>query len=133
GEREGQARGGCLGACGAEERVGNGFGAAIRRRYGASHRARFTTRQPDRFRIPSRVKYFDAFIGGSGAYESLVYDGMVEPLAPNLILPEVREEKYWWGGHIWEDNVKTKRFLYSFIADAGAGGFWYNTEVAKPE
>ena len=79
------------------------------------------------------VKYFDAFIGGSGAYESLVYDGMVEPLAPNLILPEVREEKYWWGGHIWEDNVKTKRFLYSFIADAGAGGFWYNTEVAKPE
>src|SRR4029453_1298851 len=79
------------------------------------------------------VKYFDAFIGGSGAYESLVYDGMVEPLAPNLILPEVTEEKYWWGGHIWEDNVKTKRFLYSFIADAGAGGFWYNTEVAKPE
>src|SRR5262245_62107443 len=35
------------------------------------------------------VKYFDAFIGGSGTYESLVYDDMVEPLAPNLILPEV--------------------------------------------
>ena len=69
------------------------------------------------------VKYFDAFIGGSGTYESLVDDGMVEPLAPNLILPEVKEEKYWWGGHIWEDNVKTKRFLYSFIADAGTGGF----------
>src|SRR5262245_58671697 len=42
------------------------------------------------------VKYFDAFIGGSGTYESLVYDGMVEPLLPNLILPEVKEEKYWW-------------------------------------
>jgi hypothetical protein len=79
------------------------------------------------------VKYFDAFIGGSGTYESLVYDGMAEPLAPNLILPEVREEKYWWGGHIWEDNVKTNRFLYSFIADAGTGGFWYNSNVAKPE
>jgi ABC-type Fe3+ transport system substrate-binding protein len=79
------------------------------------------------------VKYFDAFIGGSGTYESLVYDGMAEPLAPNLILPEVREEKYWWGGHIWEDNVKTNRFLYSFIADAGTGGFWYNTNVAKAE
>ena len=79
------------------------------------------------------VKYFDAFIGGSGTYESLVDDGMVEPLPPNLILPEVKEEKYWWGGHIWEDNVKTKRFLYSFIADAGTGGFWYNTMAAKPE
>ena len=79
------------------------------------------------------VKYFDVFIGGSGTYESLVEDGMVEPFEPNLILPEVREEKYWWGGHIWEDNVKTKRFLYSFIADAGTGGFWYNTSLAKPE
>ena len=79
------------------------------------------------------VKYFDVFIGGSGTYESLVDDGMVEPLTPNLILPEVKEEKYWWAGHIWEDNVKTKRFLYSFIADAGTGGFWYNTNAAKSE
>ncbi|HZA56336.1 MAG TPA: extracellular solute-binding protein [Candidatus Udaeobacter sp.] len=79
------------------------------------------------------VKYFDVFIGGSGTYESLVEEGMVDPFPPNMILPEVREEKHWWGGHIWEDNVKTKRFLYSFIADAGTGGFWYNTEVAKPE
>ena len=77
------------------------------------------------------VEYFDAFIGGSGAYQSLVYDGIVEPLAPNLILPEVREEKYWWGGHIWEDKDETKRFLYSFIADAGAGGYLVQHEVAK--
>lgn len=79
------------------------------------------------------IKYFDVFIGGSGTYESLVHDGMVEPFEPNLILPEVREAKYWWGGHIWEDNVKTKRFLYSFIADAGTGGYWYNTGLANPE
>ena len=79
------------------------------------------------------VKYFDVFIGGSGTYESLVDDGIVEPFMPNLILPEVKEGKYWWGGHIWEDNVKTNRFLYSFIADAGTGGFWYNTTLAKPE
>jgi iron(III) transport system substrate-binding protein len=79
------------------------------------------------------VKYFDVFIGGSGTYESLAEEGMVEPFPPNMILPEVKEEKHWWGGHIWEDNVKTKRFLYSFIADAGTGGYWYNTDVAKPE
>jgi hypothetical protein len=56
----------------------------------------------------------------SGTYESLVDYGMVEPLDSNLILPQVREEKYWWGGHIWEDNVKTKRFLYSFMTAAMA-------------
>jgi iron(III) transport system substrate-binding protein len=79
------------------------------------------------------VKYFDAFIGGSGTFQSLVQAGMAEPLDTLLMLPEVREAKNWWGGHIWEDNVSTNRFLYSFIADAGTGGFWYNTELAKPE
>ncbi len=79
------------------------------------------------------VKYFDVFIGGSGTFESLVEAGMVEPLDAQMILPEVKEPKNWWGGHIWEDNVSTNRFLYSFIADAGTGGFWYNTSLVKPE
>jgi iron(III) transport system substrate-binding protein len=78
------------------------------------------------------VKYFDAFIGGSGTFEHLAESGMVDAFEANLILPEVKEPKNWWGGHIWEDNVKTNRYLYSFIADAGTGGFWYNTDVAKP-
>lgn len=79
------------------------------------------------------VKYFDAFIGGSGTFESIAEDGMVEPLMPNIILPEVKDPKFWWGGHIWEDNVKTNRFLYSFIADAGTGGYWHNTALVKPD
>jgi ABC-type Fe3+ transport system substrate-binding protein len=79
------------------------------------------------------VKYFDVFIGGSGTFESLAEAGMVEPLDAVFILPEVKEPKNWWGGHIWEDNLKTNRFLYSFIADGGTGGFWYNTELAKPD
>jgi ABC-type Fe3+ transport system substrate-binding protein len=79
------------------------------------------------------VKYFDVFMGGSGTYESLVEAGMVEPLAPLMILPEVKDAKNWWGGHIWEDNLSGSRFLYSFIADAGTGGFWCNTEQVKPQ
>ena len=79
------------------------------------------------------VKYFDVFMGGTGTYESMAEDGMVDPMPPNWILPEVKEEKYWWAGHVWEDNLKTKRFLYSFIADAGTGGFWHNTTMVKPE
>jgi iron(III) transport system substrate-binding protein len=79
------------------------------------------------------VKNFDVFIGGSGTYESLVEAGMVEPFDMLMTLPEVKEAKNWWGGHIWEDNISTNRFLYSFIADAGTGGFWYNTQTAKPQ
>jgi iron(III) transport system substrate-binding protein len=79
------------------------------------------------------VRYFDVFIGGSGTFESLAHSGIVEPFEPTMILPEVKEPKNWWGGHIWEDNVSTNRFLYSFIADAGTGGLWYNTNLAKPE
>jgi iron(III) transport system substrate-binding protein len=79
------------------------------------------------------VKYFDVFLGGSGTYESLVEGGIAAPLAPMMLLPEVKEAKNWWGGHIWEDNLSGSRFLYSFIADAGTGGFWYNPEQAKPQ
>ena len=50
-----------------------------------------------------------------------------------MLLPVVKRSKKWWGGHIWEDNVSTNRFLYSFIADAGTGGFWYNTKMLKPD
>lgn len=79
------------------------------------------------------IRTFDVFFGGSGTYEAFVRDGMVDPLEPYLILPEVKEPKYWWGGHIWEDNVSTKRFLYSFIADAGTGALWYHSKLAKAE
>jgi len=78
-------------------------------------------------------KYFDVFMGGSGTYESLVEAGAAEPLDRLFILPEVKDAKNWWGGHVWEDNLSGSRYLYSYIADAGTGGFWYNTDSAKPQ
>ncbi|TAJ79809.1 extracellular solute-binding protein, partial [bacterium] len=79
------------------------------------------------------ARYFDALIVGTGTAVSLAHEGMLEPIEPHMILPEVKEPKNWWGGHIWEDNVSTKRFLYSFIAEVGTGGLWYNPSVAKAE
>ncbi len=79
------------------------------------------------------VGYFDAIICGTGTAIPLVQEGMIEPLEPNMILPEVKDPKNWWGGHIWEDNLSTKRFLYSFIAEVGTGGLWYNSALAKPD
>jgi ABC-type Fe3+ transport system substrate-binding protein len=79
------------------------------------------------------VRYFDAIICGTGTAQGLTHDGMLEPMESFWILPEVKDGKQWWGGHIWEDNVSTNKFLYSFLADVATHGVWYNTGLAKPE
>lgn len=79
------------------------------------------------------VRYFDALIVGTGTAVGLAHEGMLEPLDALFVLPEVKDAKYWWGGHIWEDNISTNRFLYSFLADVSTHGIWYNTTLAKPE
>lgn len=79
------------------------------------------------------VRYFDALIVGTGTAEPLAAAGTLEPMEAFWLLPEVQEPKRWWGGHIWEDNLTTKRFLYSFIAEVGTGGLWYNADLVKAE
>jgi ABC-type Fe3+ transport system substrate-binding protein len=48
-----------------------------------------------------------------------------------MILDEVKDPRQWWGGHMWEDNVKTNRYIYSFTADFSAPPF-YNADLLKP-
>ena len=79
------------------------------------------------------VSYFDALICGTGTAAGLTHDGMLEPIESFWILPEVKDPKQWWGGHIWEDNVNTNRFLYSFLADVSTQSTWYNSTLAKPQ
>src|SRR5262245_17406462 len=79
------------------------------------------------------VSYFDALIVGTGTAVGLAHDGMLEPIEPLLILAEVKDPKEWWGGHIWEDNLSTNRYLYSFLADVSTHSIWYNSSLAKPE
>lgn len=79
------------------------------------------------------VRYFDVLIVGTGTAVTLAHDGMLEPIESFLVLPEVKDPKQWWGGHVWEDNVSTNRFLYSFLADVSTHGIWYNTSLAKAE
>jgi ABC-type Fe3+ transport system substrate-binding protein len=79
------------------------------------------------------VSYFDALIVGTGTAVGLAQDGMLEPIESFLILPEVKDPKEWWGGHIWEDNLSTHRYLYSFLADVSTHSIWYNSTLAKPE
>jgi ABC-type Fe3+ transport system substrate-binding protein len=79
------------------------------------------------------VSYFDAIICGTGTAAGLTHDGMLEPIESFWILAEVKDPKQWWGGHIWEDNVSTNKFLYSFLADVSTHSTWYNTSLAKPQ
>ncbi len=76
------------------------------------------------------VRYYDALISGSLTPLSLLNAGILEAIEPLLILPEVKDPKRWYGGHIWSDNAK--RFLYSFQAYQSEN-LWYNTHLMKPE
>jgi ABC-type Fe3+ transport system substrate-binding protein len=51
-------------------------------------------------------------------------------MEPNWILPEVKDPKKWWGGHLWGDNSSRLNYYPSaFVVD----NLWYNTELVKPE
>jgi iron(III) transport system substrate-binding protein len=77
------------------------------------------------------VKYFDVLHAGSGTLEPLMRENMLVPFMDFVILPEVKDPRQWWGGHMWEDNIKTNRFIYSFSADFSTPPF-YNTDLVKP-
>lgn len=76
------------------------------------------------------VRYYDVLISGSLTPLSLLNAGILEPVEPLMILPEVKETKRWYGGHIWSDNAK--RFLYSFQAYESKN-LWYNIQLMKAE
>ena len=78
------------------------------------------------------VRNFDVFISGAPTPLGLVSTGALDPVESYMILPEVKDPKQWWGGHIWGDNMTTKRFIYSFQAYMPVL-IWYNEKLLKPE
>jgi iron(III) transport system substrate-binding protein len=81
----------------------------------------------------SGVRYFDALIFGSCTGVPLIHSGAFDPIEPYMILPEVKDPKHWWGGHLWMDNVSAKRLFYSFVAIKGTEGLWQNTSLVKSD
>jgi iron(III) transport system substrate-binding protein len=85
-------------------------------------------RMADEFK--AGVRSFDLHIGGSSSIVSGMLDeGILDPIEPWLVLPEVKDPKQWWGGHLWVDNAK--RYVYMFQAYL-TESIWYNTDLAKP-
>ena len=85
-------------------------------------------RMADEFK--AGVRHFDLHIGGSSSIISGMLDeGILDPIEPWLALPEVKDPKQWWGGHLWVDNAK--RFIYMFQAYLPES-IWYNADLIKP-
>jgi ABC-type Fe3+ transport system substrate-binding protein len=85
-------------------------------------------RMADEFK--AGVRHFDLHIGGSSSIVSGMLDeGILDPIEPWLTLPEVKDPKQWWGGHLWVDNAK--RFVYMFQAYLSEV-IWFNTDLVKP-
>lgn len=76
------------------------------------------------------VQYFDLHIGGTESVVSaMLPENVLEPVEPFFILPEVKDPKQWWGGHIWIDNAK--RYIYNFVAYQTVS-LWSNPNEYKP-
>lgn len=78
----------------------------------------------------SGVRYFDLHIGGTeSVIGAMLPENILEPVRPFLSLPQVRDPKQWWGGHIWVDNAK--RFIYNFCAYQTVS-LWSNPNEYQP-
>ncbi|HEY7317051.1 MAG TPA: extracellular solute-binding protein [Candidatus Binatia bacterium] len=76
------------------------------------------------------VHYFDLHIGGTESIiTGLLPENVLEPVEPLLVLPEVKDPKQWWGGHIWAD--KANRFVYAFVAYQTVS-LWSNSDEYRP-
>src|SRR5262245_52069899 len=74
----------------------------------------------------------DAFLVGPCTGNTLLKNDLFEPLAPAMILPEVRDPAKWFGGHLWADNQSGGNLLYSFVAQI-TPSLYYNTKLVKPQ
>jgi iron(III) transport system substrate-binding protein len=77
------------------------------------------------------VYHFDLHIGGSESMVTgLLSEGLLAPFETAMVLPEVKDPKNWWSGHIWIDNAKS--YIYSSQAYL-TENLWYNTDHVRPE
>jgi iron(III) transport system substrate-binding protein len=76
------------------------------------------------------VRDYDLLISGTATPFNLLNAGILEPVEPLLILPEVKDPKRWFGGHIWLDNAK--RFIYAFQVYQSEN-IWHNPTLMKPD
>ena len=68
--------------------------------------------------------------GSESIVTGILPEGILEPLEPLMLLPEVKDPKQWCGGHVWVDTAK--RFVYSTLAHQ-TENIWINTQLMKAD
>jgi len=114
----------------------NAIGSKFKEKFGIAPEL-FPSRGPENVtriinEYKSGVHYFDVLMAGGATPISMAASGAADDFQPYMILPEVKDPKNWWGGHIWEDNVKTKRYIYAFQCYTSET-FWYNAGQVEPQ
>ncbi len=78
------------------------------------------------------VNSVDTFMGGVTNGEVLLSQGALDPMAGDLILPEVRDQSLWWDGrHHYGDHARRYVFLHS--ASPRGAGLLVNTNLVNPK
>jgi ABC-type Fe3+ transport system substrate-binding protein len=78
----------------------------------------------------ANTQYFDLHVGGTESIiTGLLPENILEPVEPFLLLPEVKDPKQWWNGHIWSDRAKL--YIYNFSAYQTVS-LWSNPNEYKP-
>ncbi len=76
------------------------------------------------------IPYVDVHIGDTeSAVTRLLAEKVLDPAEHYFVLPEVKDAKQWWGGHMWMDNAK--RYIYPFAAYQIVT-LWCNSNAYKP-
>ena len=77
------------------------------------------------------MRYFDILVAGGATPLAMVSAGAADDFPSYMVLPEVKDPKHWWGGHIWEDNVSTRRHVYAFLCYTSET-WWQNSSQVEP-
>jgi iron(III) transport system substrate-binding protein len=118
----------------ASSELRNAIGATFKERFGIAVEL-LPARGPENVtRIVTEfnagVRYFDILVAGGATPLAMVSAGAADDFPSYMVLPEVKDPKHWWGGHIWEDNVSTKRHIYAFLCYTSET-WWQNSSQAE--
>jgi iron(III) transport system substrate-binding protein len=76
------------------------------------------------------VRYYDILISGTQTPFNLLNAGILDPAEALLQIPEVRDHKRWFGGHMWLDNARRNVYMFQSYTSEN---LWHNTTLTKPE
>ena len=92
-----------------------------------------SSQMADRMRRERRARHYtvDIFLSGLGALSRMYHEDMLDPLKPQLILPEVLDGSKWKTGKLWFSDPKGQYLLR--LQNYITGMLYINTDHVKPE